>query len=382
MKVKLVSFVVICILMVNACKKGEDRPDTSKFNIINNGGAVEIIEENPVNKSALAVQRTVPTFNGVKSMLKSMTTERMGVSIVKSSVESVTDEFPANLPIMFFFNNKLYFNSIENNFVATVDGNNVFGTIVVNVTPTGGAIITFTPWKEFATGKVVEITIKKDMLGSNGVSLLNDVVVSFVASQGMKGKFDDNMGFEKGSDGVFFIGDGAILSERGPIKAYEGKNFAAISTGRGLCTDDGIAIGNAASMVVLGPINKNISNLSFWYDFVSAEFNEYVGSQFDDCAVVTIYGPKGAYSELVSSVNTVGKLPQEKLFRTQAWGFGNWEATTGISDGWIGHTGWLKYTIDKDVMGSIGTPAYLIFTITDVADLIFNSVLAIDGIKY
>jgi len=381
-RVFFMSFIGLLVMLVGfiSCSKDDsnsDHPDYSKLNIINNGGAVNTIVEDPNNTEPLAIVQTIPSFDGM-NYSPSFESKRPGVTFRSSKAYMKANDagntFPANIPIMFFFNNKIYLNSIENNFTVTVGGTEVKGTIVVNVTPKGNAIITFTPWTEFSANNNVTITINKDMQSGGGIGMLEDLVLTYATTQSQKGNFDDNKGFEKGDDGVFFAGDGAVRTgTTGSLAPYEGNKYAAISSGEALVSDNGYAIGSASSIMVLGPINTNISTLSFYYDFISAEFNDYVDSEFDDCAIVTVYGPKGAYSELVSSVNTV-------RFDNQPFvGFPN---MPDAGDDYAGHTNWLPFTISASKMGSIGTPAYIVFTVTDVADQILSSILAVDNLSY
>ena len=384
-------FISIASLLLVSCSKdksenGNGKPDRPKFTIINNGGAVDNIVSDPYGEP-LEIVQTIPSFYngydwddidwddfGLKAKKMKRQSNNIQASSSLKAASTTENTFPTNLPIMFFFNNKIYLNSIQNNFVITVNGTEVNGTIVVNVTPKGNAIITFTPEKEFAVGKEITVKIKKGMKSSGGLEMWADVVVKYVTTQSVKGNFGNNKGFENGTDGVFFVGDGAVRTGIvGPLGPYEGNKFAAISSGDRLVSENGRAIGGASSMMVLGPINTNISTLSFYYDFISAEFNDYVDTEFDDCAIITVYGPNGSYSELITSVNTIryDNLP-----------FEGFPGMPDDGDDYAGHTGWLPYSISASKIGSVGTPAYIIFTVTDVADDILSSILAVDAVSY
>lgn len=68
---------------------------------------------------------------------------------------------------------------------------------------------------------------------------------------------------------MMFLGIGLItISCSKSNIPQEGNRFAAISSGDQLVSE-GHSIGNA----------------SFWYNFISAEFNDYVDSEFDDCTI-------------------------------------------------------------------------------------------------
>jgi hypothetical protein len=368
-KNKTMLFGIILIAFI--CMAGCNKIDTSEYTIINNGGAVETITANPDGES-LSIVQAVPAY-GTYNFNLSKASPRSGIEAEQPFSNPKSENlYPENLPIMFFFNSKLDLNSIKESFVVTVDGNEVKGTIVVNVTSKGNAVLTFTPWTSFGVDKEVFAVVKREMLSHEGKGMDYDLMIKFTTTASATDSFDNNKGFEKGNDGVFFAGDGAVRKGNvGPLVPFEGKNFAAISSGNKLVFKDGYAIAGASSLMVLGPINKKISNLEFYYDFISAEFNEYVDTEYDDTAIVTVYGPKGSYSEIITSVNAVGlnNLP--------------FEGYPGMPDGgddYVGHTGWLLYSANK--LSSVGTPAYIIFTVTDVGDRIISSILAVDQLAY
>ena len=184
------------------------------------------------------------------------------------------------------------------------------------------------------------------------------------------GPFDTNGSFESDTAGVAFIGDGNISTGTGDIQPQHQSKFGIITSGEQLVSG-GSAIGGESSMMILGPINSNLSSLSFHYDFASAEFNDYVNSQFDDVAMVTVTGPNGSYSTMLTSVNIVnfaGNTPCN-----------NCGGLPDGGDGYAGHTGWTAKTIN---FAAVGSPAYVVFTVTDVGDQVLSSVLAVDNITY
>lgn len=374
-------------------EKDEEIPDINydEFNIINNGdeikGAVEEITEEDNDGQPLTIVQTVPSISellpstsSVKyasipqlySVKTDIREKQIGYKHAVSRAEKDYVTFPANLPIMFFFNDKILLPSIKDNFVVTVDGIDVKGTITINASSTGNAIITFTPWKEFQINVSITITVKKGMKDKNGNEMLEDVVLSYITNNPEVNSFDGNTNFESGNDGIYLIGDGSIMEGTiGDMAPQEGNHYAAISSGNCLVSSDGYAIGGTSSMMLLGPIEKSIKNLSFYYDFISAEFNEYVNSQFDDCVIMTIYGPYGSYSKMLTSVNIIGKENMQ---------FKNYPNMPDTGDSYAGHIGWTAANFDD--IPNVGTPAYISFTVTDVGDGIFSSIFTIDNIDY
>jgi hypothetical protein len=281
----------------------------------------------------------------------------------------------SNMPIIFFLNDKVLLSSIYENIVVTQENTKVKGTVYVNEAFNGNAIITFTPTDGFLSGKNISVTLKKDIQDDAGNKLGSDYILTYKTKDASTISFDDDKDFERAyqglSSGVSFIGDGAVMEyKKAAFTAYQGTRYGAISTGTRIVST-GTAIGDATSMMFLGPINTNLSSFTFMYDFISCEFNDFLNSKFDDAAMVTVYGPKGTYSEFINSVKKVGLSGNTQI--------SNFQNLPDGGDAYVGHTGWLKKTIS---FANVGTPAFIIFTVTDVNDKQLSSVLAVDSLSY
>jgi len=341
--VKIILFIIV--ILAYGCQKDKNDTPAPKYTIVNNGGAGTTSITDTEDDVSLEVAQAVPSVSN--------------------------ETYPKNISIMFFLNDKVYLNSLKDNFVVTVNGTIVGGTIYVNEASNGFAILIFTPTKEFEAGKEIQVILKTGIQDDGGNGFETDYILTFTTTAGSTADFDDNTSFENGEQGVTFIGDGAILNgTQGSVSPTNGSKFGAITSGDMLISS-GYAIGGASSMMILGPINTGISSLSFDYNFISSEFNDYVGSIFDDCAVITICGPNGAYSALVASVNTIGYDGNSQCL--------NFAGLPDAGDSYAGYTGWKHKTFS---FGNVGQPAYVIFTVTDVSDQIYSSALAIDNIGF
>lgn len=342
---KICSLAVLLIAI--SCNKDDDNAEANEaptYKIVNNGnGGVNTINDDQ-DYSELEVVQAVPAVQGT--------------------------DYPQSIPVLLFFDDKIYLPSLENGIKVTQDGTIIGGTVYINEGANGYAIMTFVPKTPFTPGT----TIIFELIGiqdDGGNEILNgSYQLSFSVNQIQGGNFDGNGSFNT-TDGVLFLGDGAIMTgTQGCVVPVDGNSFAAITTGDQLISS-GSAIGNASSIMILGAIEENISSLSFSYNFLSAEFDEYVDSQFDDSVIVTIVGPNNAHSEFLTSVNTVGTEGNN-----QCIGFPN---MPDAGDDYAGATGWINKTIH---FAGVGSPAYVIFTVTDVADTIYSSVLAVDQVTY
>jgi len=320
---------------------------SSEFSIVNNGnGAVNVINDFD-DKEPLAIVQTIPSFQ---------------------NQESDSNIYQSNAPVVFFFNDKIFSNSIGENIDITVDGMPVDGTITISEGSNGYAVLTLTPTNPLPVGGKIVVVVKKGMQDDGGNQMQSEVNFSYVAEQGSQSNFDNNLGFESGDNGIAFTGDGAVDAAKGALVPFEGSRYTAISTGVGIVSNKA-AINSRSSQILLGPIQRPFTSLAFHYDFISAEFNEYVGSRYDDNAMVTIYGPGGSHTEIITSVNKV---------RQSNTGFGNYPKMPDGGDSYAGHTGWRRFQIENI---NVGYPAYIIFSVTDVGDSRLSSILAVDALE-
>jgi len=323
-----------------------EEPAASQFTIIIQGDAAVTEIQETGSTAPLAIVQTVPSF---------------GVAVTDRTHH-------ASAPIVFFFNNRIYLHSIAPNVEVTADGTPIDGTIVIDEAASGFAILTFTPSNPLPAGREISIVMGQGLQSARGIRMPADVGLSFVTERGAETDFVGNYGFELGETGVAFAGDGAIRAATGSLVPFEGYYYAAISTGSRILSNN-VAQNNRSSYIILGPIPEPFYSLSFYYNFVSAEFNEYVWSQFDDTASVTVFGPRGTYSRVITSVNIV---------ETDNMPFTGHPGLPDGGDTYVGYTGWRNFRIeDLDV----GSPAYITFTVTDVGDDALSSILAIDAIE-
>lgn len=354
MKKLLLLTAGIAALTIAGCSSSDDAtdipagPEAATYKIINNGnGSVTSPVTDASDQMPLGIAQAIPSVSG--------------------------NTYPANVPIVFFMDDKVLLPSISTeSFRVTEDGVAVGGTISVNESRSNGfAIITFVPKHQFKAGASIGITLTSELKDDAGNGVAQDTTINYTTSTQQTNDFDTNGGFENGEDGVTFIGDGNIItSPLGCMGAFAGSNFAAITSGDQLVSG-GTAIGDAASVMIVGPITDPVSTVTFNYNFLSAEFNEYVGSVYDDSFIAIVYGDDGAYTELINSVNLIGTEGN-----TQCSGF------TGMADAgdeYYGATGWITKTM---TFPSVGANAHVIFIATDVTDHIYSTVVGVDDISF
>ncbi len=144
--------------------------------------------------------------------------------------------------------------------------------------------------------------------------------------------------------------------------------MAALSTGQIISGYN--ALMGTTSMLTCGPIDGTIKEISFKYNLASAEFNVYVGSIFDDSALLMVSGSEKSKVYMISSINIAG-------YQTNSLPYG---AIQGFPDSDVhnGITGWKDFVI-KDI--NIKGPVTLTFVLSDVGDSAYSTILFIDDVK-
>ncbi len=271
-------------------------------------------------------------------------------------------------PIMVFFNDRVYLPSVSENFIVEENNKPKAGTIFIVPNSNGMAIISFIPQKEFEKDAEVRVLIKNGLQDDGGNTISSDYEFSVNASLSSEGNFLENLGFEKEHAGLIFQGDGGLYQSNTTITAPEGKVMAALSTGQLISGNN--ALMGTTSMLTCGPIDGTIKEIYFKYNLASAEFNVYVGSIFDDSALLMVIGSEKSKVYMISSINIAGyqtnSLPYDAI-----QGFPDSDVHNGI-------TGWKDFVI-KDI--NIKGPITLTFVLSDVGDSAYSTILFIDDVK-
>ncbi|MCB9740881.1 MAG: hypothetical protein H6747_16565 [Deltaproteobacteria bacterium] len=245
------------------------------------------------------------------------------------------------------------------------------GTIVRQVTVTNSTVLVFFP-NNLQTGGKYKIVI--DGVKDKGGVPLDKVDSPFVLGSGASGSLNGNTSFESNISGCFFAGDVAVNAGSENMTPSAGKMHLAMSSANGPMVSDNQAgsLAGQASIVYCGPLDipGGKTQIRFDYNFASAEFDEYVGDQFDDIAFAAVSNAKGGTGGVVTSVNIVGKTGT----LTKAYGL------PGEGDDVAKMSGWKKATVSG--IDAFGKDLFLTFAVADVADTAFTSILTIDNIEF
>jgi len=226
----------------------------------------------------------------------------------------------------------------------------------------GNSIVIIAPTRAYpANTKITATIVQKDALGN-----ILTAPSEFITGNRPSREVEEWGSFEWGE---YFTGQGDFdfVTEKGDIRSRDGKTIALFSTGRVLGKS---ALAGTTSLISSNPIRLPSNNLQleFDYNFVSSEFDQYVGTRYDDAFLMVLSGPRGMTAHMVTSVNQVGKE------NSVAMSFPGMPEANELPPQ---HTDWRKFAIDADV----GRPACLTFVVTDVGDSRFTSVVALGTLR-
>jgi hypothetical protein len=230
---------------------------------------------------------------------------------------------------------------------------------------TGKDVFVIAPKQPYPLGASVVMELSGDITGKLTFNIATSSPGT-PASLGFEGGADlescDHDALPQGWKG---FGDFAALKSTGSLVPTEGSSMLGLSSGKAFC---GQAIGDTTSLVVSGPIGVGEGGVSFDYNFLSSEFDDYCNSAYDDSLIAVLSGPKGLVARLVNSVNLICATAKQTdaVFPGQPDG----------GDTVFRQTGNLSYNLEGDV----GSPATLTFVTTDVGDKILSSLVGIDNI--
>jgi hypothetical protein len=245
------------------------------------------------------------------------------------------------------------------------DGLQYYGTYNGELSSSGDTIMTFIPYIEFPNNELITVTLEYEggIRDDGGNNLSSEYSFNFYTATSIDSPTD--LGFENGDIGWLFNGDGSIIYELDSLSPTEGLAMAGISTGG---VFGGVAASQTSSTLTSGPISvpNGATTLTFNYDFISSEFDEYVGTKFDDNFTVSVIGPLDSFTGVVTSVNMIGTEASIPISLT----------SPELQDS--DHTDWNIFSVDIE---NFGSPLTITFTVTDVGDSLYTSVVLLDDIK-
>lgn len=300
-------------------------------------------------------------------------------AIVQTVPPAGSFSVPVCMPSIFFLNQR-YGGRIEFSLKATyADGRVVDLTeesrLIALESHKKNPIVILVPGRPYPKNATIRGKIR------NQNPLANKYFVStiqFSTGEGEAPGSIEDLDLEGGTRGFVGQGDFGFVTKRGDVRPRHGKMMAGLSTGsvfggkalKGTTSMLSIGPIETASRLSIGPFNwrRDYLRVEFDYNFISSEFDEFVGTQYDDAFLVVLYGPSGAEARLVTSINQIGAeastpvvfpgLPESQELPPQ-------------------ESGWQPYSVSA----AVGSPACVTFVLTDVGDANYSSVVTMDAFR-
>lgn len=205
---------------------------------------------------------------------------------------------------------------------------------------------------------------------SNGATATANIVLTPLATPPVTRDGIRNGGFERG-DLTSWGQTGAVtarqslVSTGATIRPTEGQWMADINTGAGSIG----ATGSSLRQTFIVP--AGVQTLRFDFNFVSEEFPEFVGSQYNDAftAVITTRNEVTFAQTSVNSARNVGLI-------------GDCNFPGG--DTTCGQTGWLEGNVNLSAFAGTAVPIQLdlIFSTVDAGDNIYDTHVLVDNMRF
>lgn len=172
-----------------------------------------------------------------------------------------------------------------------------------------------------------------------------------------------NGGFEEGNlTGWNVFGDGRVISQLSYMVPYDGSYMGIISTGLGYTTETGSIYQNFC-------VPENVTTLKVNWQFLSEEFLEYVGSEYQDYFTIKIIDENG--NETVYFYKTIDDIDAEYALLLVSP-----DIVFDVGD--VYGTGW-QYN-EFDISAFAGQSVTLVFGCGDAGDSIYDTVILLDDI--
>ncbi|MCB0727873.1 MAG: choice-of-anchor L domain-containing protein [Ignavibacteriae bacterium] len=181
-----------------------------------------------------------------------------------------------------------------------------------------------------------------------------------------------NNDFEEGTINAWTKGgDGRVISRLGFVNPAQGNFMGIISTGLGYTTSSG-------SISQCFAILNNQSTLTLKYNFLSEEFLEYIGSQYQDFFEIKLLLPNG--SNVVLYRKTIDQIAAQFGATQQEPGMLVSVSPDIVFDvGGVYMTGWDNLSFD--VTAYRGQTVTLVLSAGDVGDSIYDTAILLDVIS-
>ncbi len=292
------------------------------------------------------------------------------LDVVDTTPANGTTSVAPSSAVSIFFDDIIDPSSLDDvAFSVKAGGVTIAGTYTLRRAANGdNAVITFAPYGSLPANSQITVTlIETGGLVDDGANELSSFFEFSFTTGSIIGSTDGNLDFENGLAGWNVNGNGGTVSL--PYAGvWSSGSAAAITTGDSTFENvSGSAQALRTSVLSSGAITvpNGANTLVFDFVFLSEEFKDYIGSDYDDTASVSINGPNDSVSRIIDSVNEYS---------------GAESSLVEISVNPDGYRSGIQ--VESIDIASLGSPLTISFTITDIGDDVLDSMLMVDNIRF
>jgi hypothetical protein len=152
------------------------------------------------------------------------------------------------------------------------------------------------------------------------------------------------------------LGNTEIVGTLEPLLPLQGAGMVLMSSGAGASED------KTSGLDITFTVPADAAMLSFSYRFLTNEYPEYVGSQYNDLFNVLAYTSYGANLIVEERVNDAEMSDSETIYD--------------------GATAWKNVTLDVADFAGTGAALTFSFVVSDVADTIYDTAVLLDDLRF
>jgi hypothetical protein len=151
-------------------------------------------------------------------------------------------------------------------------------------------------------------------------------------------------------------GNTQVVNALEPLLPVQGGGMTLMSSGTG-AEDD-----KTSGLDLTFTVPEDASAIYFTYRFLTNEYPEYVGSQFNDLFNVFVYSNLGAVLAVEERVNDAEMSDSDTIYD--------------------GSTSWMAVSLNIEAFAGTGVPITLSFVVSDVADSIYDTAILLDDLRF
>jgi len=310
-------------------------------------------------------------------------TDTSAFSVIHTTPKNNSNNVARKSTVFIYFSDEINPDTVsDESFEIYENDKRIYGIYGGMLSTSKNTILSLSNVVEFAENAEVKIIINEKMKDNDGNSITGGKYeMTFQVTSEEIEPFKGETGFENiVASNILFNGNAGIVesSQIPNVEAPEGDKMFAISTfdsGNDISSTGAIS-GSTSSAVMEFEIPNGATHVEFSYNFLSAEFDTYVGSTFDDTFTLTLSSigkaPKViqmATVNLVGVSDSTGSVPFVETLQQTGFQTNNNSSCS-------------KCVSPKIDITNFQSPITLEFSVSDVGDTGVSSLVLVDNVSF